>query len=95
MLPISHAWQEGSMMDLIETAPKMRRLGATRACWMGWRGWACGTLPQVGLVLAAVLPIRAFDVQLALDILAYRQQRNHAASISHRKFRIALVTQRE
>jgi len=23
MLPIGHAWQEGSMMDLIETAPKM------------------------------------------------------------------------
>ena len=23
MLPIGHAWKEGSMMDLIETAPKM------------------------------------------------------------------------
>jgi len=53
------------------------------------------TLPQVVLVLAAVLPLREFDTQLALDILAYHQQRNHAAYLSHRKRRIALVTQRE
>ena len=53
------------------------------------------TLPQVVLVLAAVLPLREFDTQLALDILAYHQQRNHAASLSHRKRRMALATQRE
>ena len=53
------------------------------------------TLPQVVLVLAAVLPRREFDPQLALDILAYQQQRNHAAYLSHRKRRIALVAQRE
>jgi len=53
------------------------------------------TLPQVVLGLAAVLPRREFDMQLALDILAYHQQRNHAAYLSHRKRRIALVTQRE
>jgi hypothetical protein len=52
-------------------------------------------LPQVGMVLATVLPLREFDTQLALDILAYQQQRNHAAYLSHRKRRIALVTQRE
>ena len=43
------------------------------------------------MVLAAVLPIREFDTQLALDILAYHQQRNHAAYLSHRKRRIALA----
>ena len=53
------------------------------------------TLPQVVLVLAAVLPRREFDTQLALDILAYHQQRNHAAYLSHRKRRIALVPRRE
>ena len=53
------------------------------------------TLPQVVLVLAVVLPRRAFDAQLALEILAYQQQRNHAAYLSHRKRRIALATQRE
>ena len=53
------------------------------------------TLPQVGMVLAAVLPLHELDARLALDILAYRQQRNHAAYLSHRKRRIALVIQRE
>jgi len=53
------------------------------------------TLPQVVMVWATVLPLREFDAQLALDILAYQQQRNHAAYLSHRKRRIALVTQRE
>ena len=47
------------------------------------------------LVLAAVLPLREFDTQLALAMLAYHQQRNQAASLSHRKRRIQLATQRE
>ena len=53
------------------------------------------TLPQVVMVLAVVLPLREFDTQLALDILTYHQQRNYAASLSHRKRRLALVPQRE
>jgi hypothetical protein len=47
------------------------------------------------MVMTAVLPQRDFDAPLALEILAYQQQRNHAASLSHRKRRIALVTRRE
>jgi hypothetical protein len=47
------------------------------------------------MVLASVLPLREFDPQLALAILAYQQQRNHAAYLSHRKRRIAQITQRE
>ena len=53
------------------------------------------TLPQVVMVLAAVLPLREFDPQLALDILVYHQQRTHAAYLSHRKRRMVLMTQRE
>jgi hypothetical protein len=47
------------------------------------------------MVLAAVLPLREFDPTLALEILAYRQRRNHAAYLSHRKRRMGLYTQRE
>ena len=47
------------------------------------------------MVLATVLPRRAFDPELALAMLTSHQQRNHAAYLSHRKRRIALVTQRE
>jgi len=53
------------------------------------------TVPQVVMVLAAVLPTRAFDGQLALDSLASQQQRNHAAYLSHRKRRITLIIQTE
>ncbi|MGE3537885.1 MAG: hypothetical protein AB7N91_10690 [Candidatus Tectimicrobiota bacterium] len=53
------------------------------------------TLPQVVLMLAAVLPLREFDPQAALDMLLYHQQRNHTAYRSHRKRRIALAIQRE
>jgi hypothetical protein len=47
------------------------------------------------MVLAAVLPSREFDTQLALDILASHQQRNHAAYLSYRQRRMALMTQWE
>jgi len=53
------------------------------------------TLPQVVMMLAAVLPRREFDTQLARDIMVYHQQRNQAADLSHRKRRIAFITQRE
>jgi hypothetical protein len=47
------------------------------------------------MVLTAVLPQRDCAVQLALEMLAYQQQRNPAAYLSHRKRRIALVIRRE
>ena len=47
------------------------------------------------MVLTAVLPQRDFEVQFAREMLAYQQQRNHAAYLSHRKRRIALVPRRE
>jgi hypothetical protein len=53
------------------------------------------TLPQGVMVWATVFPLREFDTQLALDMLASHQQRNSAAYLSHRKRRIALVIQRE
>jgi hypothetical protein len=53
------------------------------------------TVPQGGMVWSAVVPFREVDTPLALDIRADHQQRNPAASLSHRKRRIALVIQRE
>jgi hypothetical protein len=47
------------------------------------------------MVWATVLPLRECDAQLALDLLTYHQRSNQAAYLSHRKRRIALVTQRE
>jgi hypothetical protein len=53
------------------------------------------TVAQVHLLLMAVLPKREFDTDWVLKVLQYRQERNYAAYLSHRKRRIALVTQRE
>jgi len=49
------------------------------------------TLPQVHLLLAASLPKRDLDPHWVLEVLAFRQQRNHAAYLSHRQRRLALL----
>lgn len=53
------------------------------------------TLPQARLLLATVLAEPEFDAQRALDVIIYRQRRNHAAYVSHRKRRLAQIAQSE
>jgi hypothetical protein len=45
------------------------------------------TVAQVHLLLMAVLPKREFDTDWVLEVLQYRQERNYAAYLSHRKQR--------
>jgi hypothetical protein len=49
------------------------------------------TIPQVQVLLCSILPRPVFDVQSVLAIVTYWQQRNHAAYISHRQRRLALL----
>lgn len=51
-------------------------------------------MPQVQVLLLGVLPKRTFDAQAVLELVAYWQQRNYAAYVSHRKRRIAQLRQR-
>jgi len=53
------------------------------------------TLPQAKLLLMGVLPKRKFDTHWVLEVLGYRQRRNHAAHVSHRKRRLAELSQAE
>ena len=53
------------------------------------------TLPQLHLLIAAVLPQRSFDAQWALEVVTYRQKRNHAAYLSHCRRRLALLNHLE
>ena len=51
------------------------------------------TLSQVQVLLCSILPRRVFDAPAVIEIVAYWQQRNHAASLSHRKRRIAQLNE--
>jgi hypothetical protein len=52
-------------------------------------------LPQAQFLVAQVVPRRAFDVHWALEVLAYWQDANYRAYLSHRKHRLAHLNQRE
>jgi SRSO17 transposase len=51
------------------------------------------TIPQVRLLLTGLLPKREFNAQWVLEVLQYRQRRNYAAYLSHRKRRLILLNQ--
>jgi len=53
------------------------------------------TLPQGKLLLTGILPKREFDREWVLEVLGYRQRRNHAAYLSHRKRRLDTLRQSE
>jgi hypothetical protein len=53
------------------------------------------TIPQVQVLLLSVRPKRDFDASAGLELVSSWQQRNHAAYVSHRKRRLALLNQLE
>jgi hypothetical protein len=53
------------------------------------------TVPQVRLLLTAVLPRREFDPEEALALLHYVQRRNAVAAAAHRKRQEAWMVDRE
>jgi hypothetical protein len=91
--PASHIWAWGMMkcvvgVDGIIIGPC---ISWPISSWFGSsRGEKNGpslTVAQVHLLLLAVLPKRACDTDWVLEVLQYRQERNDAAYLAHRKQR--------
>ncbi len=52
-------------------------------------------LSHAHILLAVILPKREFDAAWVLEVLGYRQRRNHAAYLSHRKRRLLDLKQND
>jgi hypothetical protein len=45
------------------------------------------TLPQMRTLLEVVLPLRKYTIEDVIELIAWVQQRNHRAYVSHKKRR--------
>ena len=48
---------------------------------------------QLRLLLKTVLPLREFDMEMAIELVGWIQRRNHRSYLSHRKKKMAVANQ--